>query len=434
MPHEKFNLVCDSPSNCGMNLRAWLMRKFVPLVALAAGCFLGSSAAGAATVKNAEATPGIHSVGNKSCPSKGDIDSVLAGASSFMAQSQFKDVAALLQPLSNTECDARVSILLAAALEGQNSVVQAIAVLQKAHTAWPSNNSITASLAREYLNSGDTARAVKALVDFDATASTPEQEMRMGVVVYLAAHQLRSAQTLAEKTYKSYPSISTLLLLANSLQLQGRYPDVIRLLGANRGDYSDSPEFLVTLAESEFDALSYPEAKGDLQHAIELDPNLSQAHYLLGNVLLKLNDIDGAITAYRQAINLAPEQPRTYFQLALALQAKQDKAGEEHALEQALETDNRYAPAQCEMGSILLEEHRPADAVDHLTAAIQSNPNSEKAYFLLARAYAQLGQKEKSDEMVKHLLALKKENRPSPGRLADKDHSITYPTSQSTSP
>lgn len=414
-------------------MQAWLLRKLIPLVALAAGCFSDSLAAGA-TVRNTEATPGIHSAVNKSCPSQSDFDSALASASSLMAQSQFKDAAALLQPLSDTECDARVGILLAAAMEGQNNIAQAIAVLQRAHTVWPSNSSIAATLAREYLNSGDTVRAVKALADFHVTAVTPEQEMRMGVVVYLAAHRLRSAQILAETAYKCYPSVTTLLLLANTLQLQGRYPDVIRLLGAKRRDYSDSPEFLVTLAESEFDALSYPEAKGDLDRAIVLDPNLSQAHYLLGNVLLKLNDIDGAITAYRQAINLAPDQPRTYFQLALALQAKQDKAGEEHALEQALETDSRYAPAQCEMGSILLEEHRPADAVDHLTTAIQSNPHAEKAYFLLARAYSQLGQKEKSDEMIKRLLAVKKENRPSPGRLADDDRSITYPTTQSTGP
>lgn len=410
-------------------MRAWLMRKLIVPTALAAGCLYGCLTARAETVNNADSTPSVHASVNKQCPPRSDFDSALGSASDLMARSQFKDAAVLLQPFSNVECDARVSLLLAAALEGQGNVAQATSTLQRAHEAWPSNSSIAASLAREYLNSGDADRAAKALAGFHVTANTPEQEMRMAVVVYLAAHQLGPAQSLAETAYKSYPSASTLLLLANTLQLQGRYPDVVRLLGAKRAAYAGSPQFLVTLAESEFDASSYREAKDDLERAAALDPNLYQAHYLLGNVLLKLNNVDGAIESYRKAIKLAPDQPRTYFQLALALQAKQDQAGEEHALEKALETDRSYAPAQCEMGRILIEQHRPADAVDHLTAAIQSNPHSEKAYFLLARAYAQLGQKEKSDAMIKRLVAVKKENRPGPaggGR--------NHPSDQSTSP
>jgi tetratricopeptide (TPR) repeat protein len=167
------------------------------------------------------------------------------------------------------------------------------------------------------------------------------------------------------------------------------------------------------LAESEFDASIYPAAREDLEHAISLDSKSYQAHYLLGNVLFRLNEVDRAVAEYRLAIDLAPDQPRTYFQLALVLRSKQDEAGEERVLEQALAADDHYAPAQCEMGRILLEEHRPADAVSHLSSAIQYNPRSEEAYFLLAKAYAGLGEKDKSDEMVKRLVTVRKENRPS---------------------
>jgi tetratricopeptide (TPR) repeat protein len=412
-----------------MNMKMRLTPKLTSIVTLAAGCLLVSLSAGAGTV-NREPVSDARSPTQKDCPPRSDFDSALANASALMAQSRFQDAATLLRPLSDVNCDSRVSLLVAAAMEGQGDVPEAIAVLQRAHTAWPSNNSIAASLAREYVNRGDVPKAVKALAAFHVAANTPEQEIRMAVVVYLAAHRLLTAQTLAEAAYKSYTSVSTLLLLANTLQLQGRYPDVIRLLEPKRGAYSGSPEFLVTMAESEFDASSYPAARQDLERALSLDPNMYQAHYLLGNVLYKLSDVDGAIIEYRRAINLAPDQPRTYFQLALALEAKQDDTGEQNALEEALATDNHYAPAQCEMGRILLEEHRPADAVGHLIAAIQSNPHSEKAYFLLARAYGQLGQKEKSDQMVKRLLAVKKENRP--GQGGKNEDRVT--ASQSNSP
>ncbi len=411
----KFNSACGSRSNSVIRLQAQLARKLALIATLMAGCFIGGPRVGATAYRITESASSTRPESDKKCPARSDRDIALAKASALLGQSRFQDAAALLQPVSAMDCDARVSLLLAAAFEGEGNSPKAAEVLQAAHAVWPSNDSIAVSLAREYLAVREVDKAVKSLAHFHATADTPEQEMQMAVVVYLAGHQLVSAQKVAEAAYRFYPSEDTLLLLANSLQMQGRYPDVNRILGNQRGMYGNSPKFFITLAESELDASNYPAARQDSERAISLDSNLYQAHYILGNVLFKLSDMDGAIAEYRVAINLAPDQPRTYFQLAQVLQAKQDEAGEQHALEEALATDSHYAPAQCEMGRILLEQHRATDAVDHLTAAIQSNPHSEKAYFLLARAYAQLGEKDKSDQMVKRLQAVKKENRPSAG-------------------
>jgi len=396
------------------NLR---FKRTLPFIAaLAAGCLPGSAASGAAARWNTEPAPQVHSDPNRICPAQGDLDAALGKASLLMQQSRFQDAAASLQPLAGMDCDPRVSLLLAAALEGQGDEHQVATVLARAHSVWPSNDSVAASLARAYLAGGEKDRAAEALAHFHATADTPEQELEMAVVVYFADQQLVSAEKVAEADYKYYPSVHSLLLMANALQLQGRYPDVNRLLSNKRSLYADSPDFLITLAESELDASIFSAARADLQRAISLNPRMYQAHYLLGNVLAKTGDANGAIAEYRLAIGLAPEQPRTYYQLALVLRTQQDDAGEQRALEQALAANNEYGPAHCEMGRILLAEHRPADAVSHLLLAIQYNPRSEKAYFLLARSYAALGERDKSDQMVKRLQAVREENRPGPNK------------------
>jgi tetratricopeptide (TPR) repeat protein len=400
------------------------------IAALAAGCVPCSPVAGAAVGWSAALLSQVHSEARVSCPAGDDLDAVLGEASALMGQSRYQDAAALLELPSAGNCDPRTSLLLAAAFEGQGDELKATAVLERAHSVWPTDNSIAASLARAYLASGQKDRAAKALTRFRGTAETPEQELEMAVVVYLAADQLVPAQKVAEEDYKYYPSAHSLLLVANTLQLQGRYPDVNRLLGGKRATYADSPKFFVTLAESEFDASIYAAAGEDLRHAISLDPQLYQAHYLLGNVLSKMNDANGAVAEYRLAINLAPEQPRTYYQLALVLRSKQDDAGERSALQQALAADTHYAPAHCEMGRLLLEDHRPADAVDHLLSAIQYNPRLENAYFLLARAYAALGEKDKSDQMVKRLQAVREENRPRPNSMSVSRRAAGESTSQ----
>ena len=399
-----------------LKLQARFARTLILSATLVAGCLPGSPAAGAAEGWNAETPVQAHAKAIGNCPTRDGLDAALGDASDLMRQSRFQDAASLLQPLAGMDCDARASLLLAAAFQAQGDEPKATAVLLRAHSVWPSNNSVAASLAREYLASGDKVQAVKALAHFHGTAETSEQELEMAVVVYFAAQQLPSAEVIAEENYKYHPSIHSLLLLANALQLQGRYPDVNRLLGAKRQTYADSPDFFVTLAESEFDASIYVAARKDLQRAISLNPRMYQAHYLLGNVLSRMNDADGAIAEYRQAIDLDPAQPRTYYQLALVLRSKQDDAGERQALEQALAADDQYAPAQYEIGRILLDEdHRPSDAVSHLLLAIQYNPRAEEAYFLLARAYAKLGEKDKADEIVKRLQAVRNENRPTGG-------------------
>jgi tetratricopeptide (TPR) repeat protein len=396
--------------------RIW---KLSLIAALAAGCLPGTPATRAVMAQAAQNAPRVHSETNSACPSQENLNTALAQASTLMGQARFQDAAETLNPLAGMDCDPRVTLLLAAAFEAGGDVPKATDVLLQAHSVWPSNNSIAVSLAREYLNAGQEDKAAQALAHFHATASTPQQELEEAVLVYFAAHQLVFAQAAAETAYKSYPSLHTLLLLANALQLEGRYPDVNRLLGNKRKTYADSPDFFITLAESESDASIYPTAREDLEHAIALDPKSHQAHYLLGYVLSRLNQTDRAIDEFHTAIDLAPDQPRTYYQLALALRAKQDDTGEEQALSRALAIDDHYAPAQCEMGRILLEEHREADAVSHLTSAIQYNPRSEEGYFLLAKAYAGLGEKDKSDEMVKRLLLVRKENRATPGNKSE---------------
>ena len=264
-----------------------------------------------------------------------------------------------MQSLADRYCDPRASLLLAAALEAQGDASAAEAALRLAHTHWPANNSIAASLSRQYMASGQVSRAGQALAHFHATADTPMQEMELATVVFIADHQLVPARTVAETAYRAHPSLRSLLLLANAMQLQGRFKDVVAMLNAKRSLYKDSAPFLITLAESEFDSILYGAAQRDLQQALVLDPGSYQAHFLLGNALLKLDHADEAAGEYRRAIALSPQQPRTYYQLALALQAQQDQPGAEEQLTKALALDAHYGPALIEISKMLIAQHRP---------------------------------------------------------------------------
>ena len=403
------------------------VRKLALIAALTAFILPARSSEAAAT--SSQAPNAAHQRSSRiaaKCPSQQEIDMALGKASGLLEQAQYQGAVNILETFSKTKCDARIYLLLAAAHEANGDSGKAEEALALAHTAWPANTSIAASLAREYMNGGHVDKALQTLSDFHVTARTPLQEMQEGVIVYIAAHRLVPAQAVAETACKSYPSLPTLLLLANVLQLEGRYKDVNRLLEDQRKAFGDSPTFLITLAESESDAMLFDHARADLEHAIALDNKSYQAHYLLGTVLIAQSETDRAESEYRTAIQLAPNQPRTYYQLALIFRDKQDEANEESMLKQALAADDHYAPAYCEMGRILMGQHRLADAVTQLNLAIQYNPQIEQAYYLMARAYAGLGQKDKADAIVKRYTALRAANRRSsvdthPGQLGVDD-------------
>ncbi len=344
------------------------------------------------------------------CPAEADLGALLSDASDALQQGNFATTIKSLQPVSSWNCDPRVSLFFAAALEGSGDLPGAEQALERAHSIWPADTSLATSLAREYLNSGETKKAAEALQGFHAASSTPWQEMQLGVLVFLADHELAKAKALAELGYRLYPSAQSLLLLANALQLEGRYKDVIALLGAERGAYGNSAPFLVTLAESEYDAAIYDAARTDAERAISLDGTLYAAHYLLGNILLKLGDAVPAAAEYRAALQLEPNQPRTYYYLALALRAQHDEADEEGVLVKAIALDGHYALAHCEMGRIFLNQNRLPDAVAQLNLAVEDNASSEQAYYLLARAYNRLGDKDKADAMAKRLASVRREN------------------------
>jgi Tfp pilus assembly protein PilF len=68
--------------------------------------------------------------------------------------------------------------------------------------------------------------------------------------------------------------------------------------------------------------------------------------------------------------------------------------------------------------------------VGQLSLAVQLNPNIEQAYFLLAKAYARLGEKDKSDAMVKRFEAVRAANRRNSAKLPEGQRGDVQATKQ----
>ena len=131
--------------------------------------------------------------------------------------------------------------------------------------------------------------------------------------------------------------------------------------------------------------------KGDLdgaltayRKAIELDPKYAEAHSCLGNALRDKGDLDGAIAAHRKAIELNPKAAKAHYNLSVALYEKGDLDGTLTACRRAIEQEPKDAEAHSNLGSVLRDKGDLDGAIAAHRKAIELEPK-------LARAHSNLG-------------------------------------------
>ena len=112
-----------------------------------------------------------------------------------------------------------------------------------------------------------------------------------------------------------------------------------------------------------------------MQQAVELRPDFAEAWSDLGDARKNLADFDGALSAFRRAVALSPDDP----------------------------------VAQYRLGSQLLDAGTPHEAAEHLDAAVRLDPKNQSALNALQRALRQDGQTQRAEAVKKQLAALLRE-------------------------
>ena len=122
------------------------------------------------------------------------------------------------------------------------------------------------------------------------------------------------------------------------------------------------------------------------RQAIQLDPNNASFYNALGNALYDQQQLDEAVIAYRQAIQLNPKEAEGYTLLGLALhrQKKLDKAVT--AYRQAIQLSPNDAEAYNRLGNALQDLQKLDEAIAAYRKAVELAPNNPVFYSFLGSA------------------------------------------------
>ena len=123
------------------------------------------------------------------------------------------------------------------------------------------------------------------------------------------------------------------------------------------------------------------------KRAIALNPQHIDARTFLAWIELEVRgDVDAAIGEYKKIVELHPELPDAYSNLAVAQKRKGDLDSALASLTKALELKPEYAAALTTRGGILSEQGKWTEARRDFEAALKLDPKDDGALYGLAQA------------------------------------------------
>ena len=118
----------------------------------------------------------------------------------------------------------------------------------------------------------------------------------------------------------------------------------------------------------------------DFREAIEIDPSFAMAYSNSGSAKCRLNDFQGAINDFNEAIEIDPSSAMAYSNRGSAKFELRNYKGAFDDFNKAIELDPNYAMAYYNCGNAKLELKDYQGAIDYSTQYINIDPNYAKAY------------------------------------------------------
>jgi tetratricopeptide (TPR) repeat protein len=176
----------------------------------------------------------------------------------------------------------------------------------------------------------------------------------------------------------------------------------VQVFGEMEKSFGDSPELHMAFGRAYGDSDFQPRAITEFRRAIEENPRLPGAHYLLAAVLLATGDDENHVQAAQveltKELAISPHDSQAYAALGKIAATHNNYAAAEKYLKRAVTLDPRSPDAWLYLGQIYFDTHRTAEAETALRECIRLTTDVsrnryqvQKAHFLLGRILMQSG-------------------------------------------
>lgn len=183
---------------------------------------------------------------------------------------------------------------------------------------------------------------------------------------------------------------------------------------------SESPEAHAVYADVEyFCEWNLADAEREAERAIELNPNLAQAHSSRSRYLLTMGKTEEMLEETRRAVELDPLSFRIRWDrwLSLYMAGRDDEALEQCRKIQELDTNPDLGHLYC--GDVYVQKGNLIDAVkEYEKATDRGARKNPRAIAHLAYAYALAGRRNDAQKLLANLIAISKQRHVHPDLIA----------------
>jgi tetratricopeptide (TPR) repeat protein len=167
----------------------------------------------------------------------------------------------------------------------------------------------------------------------------------------------------------------------------------------------------------------YPDADKWFSKAVEWNPKDSLGWYYLGRTKYNENRFEEAVSAFEQCLKLDPRNVKAEDNLGLSFEGLNELAKAIAAYRTAIEWQKDAADKNAgpvfDLGSLLVDDNRPSDALPYLLEAERLSPEDYRVHRQLGKAYTHLNQLEQAGKELERAV-----------QLAPQDASVHFMLSQ----
>ncbi len=229
---------------------------------------------------------------------------------------------------------------------------------------------------------------------------------------YLALHDGHNAVRAAQRAAELAPaSLEANLALAEALISERQDFEALNLLLRKRQQFAKSAAFQYTLGIAQYRTKHFQPAISAFKKAVQIDPTLDLAHFLLGDAFFNAGDLDHAEAGFKAAIAQNPKNVLYYNFLARVYEKKGNQFHEPalEITEKALALDPKDIESRERLAKWARKEGDLPRARALLEQIVTEDPARISARVLLASVYYRLNLRHEGDEQQKMIRSLEAE-------------------------
>jgi superkiller protein 3 len=269
----------------------------------------------------------------------------------------------------------------------------ALILLNEIAAAAPATPHIEAKIGKAYFQSNQFQKAVPHLKLALQQNDSDAESTQLLALSYFAVAEYAAAIPLFEKLGPQLPKNSTdgAYLLASCYVMTQRWDDARKTFANVFSVPPDSAVAYLMFAKFLVRQRLEDRAVPEIQTALQRDPRLAMAHFLLGEIDLYKGDAAAAVEELNQEVAINPSVWLVYWRLGDAYVRLEKYEDAEKVLKEAIWLNETSSGAYILLGQVALKRGDPGMAAGVLERAVKLDPQNDYVHYFLGKAYQGLG-------------------------------------------